>query len=137
MIQIAKAEGKAPIYRLDIQDIIRDFNGKPHQMIKMVISGENFPIRNVPIFVRIRSGKIVENSWLVELSANSNQIIAYFPIDVTQRGNVEFGYGDEILGIFNTPKWAEFKMLDNKMIDSDVVKVDKKWIDNEIMIKKD
>jgi hypothetical protein len=137
MIQIAKAEGKAPIYRLDIQDIISELNGKPHQMIKMVISGDNFPIRNVPLFVRIRSGKIVENSWSVELSANSDKIIAYFPIDVVQRGNVEFGYGDEILGIFNTPKWAEFKMLDANLIDKDVVVINKKWIDSEIRRKKD
>jgi len=129
MIQIAKALGKAPKYKLEIHDVITDFNGSPHRIIKMVISGNKFPIRNAPIFVRIRNeGKIVEESWLIEMSANSDQIIGFFSVDFTQNGNVEFGIGDEIFGVFKNPKWKSFKKLDDNQIEKDVQIVNKKWL---------
>lgn len=132
MTQIAIVAGKAPKYRLEIQDTIRDFNERPHRMIKMVVSGENFPIRDAPLFVRIRNGNKTEDSWLVELSEDADQIIACFPLDIILRGNVEFGYADEVFGIFKNPKWENFHMLDSKLIDNDVVVVNKKWIKKEL-----
>lgn len=132
MIQIAKAKGRAPIYKLDIQDIISVFNGSPHRMIKMIISGENFPIRNAPIFVRVRNGKKLEDSLMVELSANANKIIASFPVDFTRGGDVEFGYGDEIFGVFKNSKWESLKMLNTRLIDKEVIVVNKKWIKKEL-----
>ncbi len=132
MIQIAKALGRPPAYKLEIQDVISNFNGAPHRMIKMVISGNNFPIRNAPIFVRIRNGKKTEESWLVELSVNNNQIIACFPVDFIKRGNVEFGFGAELFGVFKNPQWRSLEMLNSKLVDKDVEVVNQKWLKKEM-----
>ncbi|MBK8924118.1 MAG: hypothetical protein IPM81_21960 [Saprospirales bacterium] len=56
MTLLATANGKAPKYKLEALETILDFNEEPHRMVKMVISGsgDQFPIRDAPIFVRIR-----------------------------------------------------------------------------------
>lgn len=136
MIQIAKALGKAPKYTLNIKDVISDFNGKPHRMIKMIIKGDNFPIRNAAVFVRIRNGRIIQNSWLIELSANADSITSCFPIDMSYSGDVEFGYADEIFGVFKNPKWKALKKLEPKLMDKDVVEINKKWIEKAMAKKK-
>lgn len=128
MTRIGKTTGKAPAYELHVEDIIRDFNHKPHRMIKMVITGENFPIRNATLFVRIVDEGRREESWLTELSASHQEIIALFPVDVNKRGSVEFGYGNEVLGVFKNPGWKNVKALDSTLIEKEVITVDKKWL---------
>lgn len=128
MTQIGKTKGKAPSYELHVQDIIRDFNHKPHRMIKMVITGEQFPIRNAPLFVRMVDEGSREESWLTELSESGQEIIAFFPVDFNKKGAVEFGYGNEVLGVFRNPGWKNFKALDATLIEKEVITVDRKWL---------
>lgn len=128
MTQIGKTKGQAPAYELHVQDIIRDFNHKPHRMVKMVITGEQFPIRNAPLFVRIVDEGRTEESWLTELAESRQQIIAFFPVDFNKKGAVEFGYGNEVLGVFRNPGWKNFKALDASLIEKEVITVDKKWL---------
>jgi hypothetical protein len=128
MTQIGKTKGKAPDYILQVKDIIRDLNHKPHRMIKMVIKGEQFPIRDAPLFVRIVDESSREESWLTELSASRQEIIAFFAVDINKKGAVEFGYGNEVLGVFKNPGWKNVKTLDATLIEKEVITVDKKWL---------
>lgn len=128
MTQIGKTKGKAPDYTLHVQDIIKDFNNKPHRMVKMVITGEQFPIRDAPLFVRIVDEGSREESWLTELAASRQEIIAFFPVDIDKKGVIEFGYGNEVLGVFRNPGWKNFKALDATLIEKEVITVDRKWL---------
>ena len=131
MTLLATANGKAPKYKLEALETILDFNEEPHRMVKMVISGsgDQFPIRDAPIFVRIRDHGETTYSWLVELSADSTQIIAFFPVDFKKTGQREFGYGDQIWAVFQKPRWQSFQPLDTKRIDKGVITVNQAWLD--------
>lgn len=45
MINIASAKGFAPTYKLEVADTIVDFNGSPHRMIKMRITGSSIVLK--------------------------------------------------------------------------------------------
>ena len=81
-----------------------------------------------PLFVRIVDEGNSEESWLTELSASRQEIIAFFPVDIHKKGAVEFGYGNEVLGVFRDPGWKKIKTLDAMLIEKEVVTVDKKWL---------
>jgi len=131
MTQIANAEGAPPRYLLTVTDVIRDFNGSPHRMIKFEISGDHFPVRSVQTFVRIRNREHIQSAFFVHTPADEQHIIAFFPIDFNASGNVEFGYGNEVMAIFTNIAWNRIQRLDDSLVDADVITITEAWLSRE------
>lgn len=136
MTPIAVATGQAPKYSLEIGDIIKDFNGRPHRMIKMKVTGPNFPHRAVPPFVRIVNGLQKEESWFTEVANDNRSITGHFPIDASLAGDVEVGYANEVMVVFKRIKWDKHLPLDVQRIEREVVTVNKEWLKKKTAEKK-
>lgn len=127
MKNIATALGKAPKYQLDIADTIIDFNGTPHRMIKMRITGSRFEYKDTGMFVRTRNGQKTEECWMANLAEHEQALYGYFPIDFMP-GDVEFGYGGEVIAVFKRAKWDKLIKLNDELIDKGVTTVTHQWL---------
>ncbi len=127
MKNIASALGKAPRYQLDIADTIIDLNGAPHRMIKMRITGARFEYKDTGMFVRTRNGKQTEECWMANLAEHEQALYGYFPIDFMP-GDVEFGYGGEVIAVFKRAKWDKLIKLNDELIDKGVTTVTHQWL---------
>lgn len=73
--------------------------------IKIVIIQGKFPIRSMPEFVRVNTGSSTIEAFQVNVSGNQKEMTGYFTTDafstITGNSNIEFGYGEDIIGIFS------------------------------------
>lgn len=127
MINIASAKGFAPTYKLEVADTIVDFNGTPHRMIKMRITGAKFEYMDTGMFVRTRNGLNTEDSFMANIAENDQAVHAFFPLDF-MHGDVEFGYGGVIIGVFKRAKWERIPRLKDELIDKGVTAVTQQWL---------
>jgi len=127
MINIASAKGFAPTYKLEVADTIVDFNGAPHRMIKMRITGSRFEYKDTGMFVRTRNGKQTEECFMANIAENDQAVHGYFPVDFMP-GDVEFGYGGEVIAVFKRAKWDRLKRLKDELIESGVTTVTHQWL---------
>ena len=105
------------------REVIREVNGRPHVLVRVEVQGAYFPHRAVPAFVRVTGpeGRSMD-SWFTEISEDNRRLLAYFPLDLPQRGRVEYGYAGQVLGAaaieFETDKALK---LDRARVPQDAV----------------
>jgi hypothetical protein len=121
---------KLPEYKAHVKEVVKVLNDQPHLLVRIEVSGENFPHRAPHPFIRIKVGaEEYFNDLFTEVSPDGQNLLGYLPVNIPKRGIIEFGYGAEIWG--NVP--AEFHAesvtsLDRKRLPKDIVIVDDEFL---------
>jgi hypothetical protein len=90
---------KLPEYKVQMKEIVKVLNDKPHLLVRVEVSGEYFPHRDAPAFIRLKvRDEEYLNDLFTEVSPDNQKLSGYFPVNLPARGIIEFGYGTEIWG---------------------------------------
>ncbi len=111
-----------PELPFEAREVVREIDKRPHLLVRIEISGGYFPHRALEPFIRIISGKKVEESWFADVTEDNRGLAGYFATDLPRQGTLEFGYGSEVLGRLKL-KFASNKVarLDRKRLPQDLV----------------
>jgi hypothetical protein len=81
------------------EEVVREIDGRPHLLVRVSIRGGFFPQRALVPFVRLVDGdKPSVRAWFTEIRDDSNELLGYFPTDMTGGGVLECGYGQDVVG---------------------------------------
>jgi hypothetical protein len=81
------------------EEVVREIDDRPHLLVRVSIRGGYFPQRALVPFVRlVEADKPSVRAWFTEIRADSNELLGYFPTDITGGGVLEYGYGQDVLG---------------------------------------
>jgi hypothetical protein len=81
------------------EEVVREIDDRPHLLIRVSIRGGYFPQRALVPFVRLVEGDTPSvRAWFTEIRDDSNELLGYFPTDITGGGVLECGYGQEVVG---------------------------------------
>ncbi|TAL70151.1 MAG: hypothetical protein EPN82_05930 [Bacteroidetes bacterium] len=121
---------KLPGYKAIAKEVVKEFNDRPHLLVRIEINGEYFPHRAPHPFIRIKVGKEKYfKDLFTEVSSNNQKLLGYLSVHIPKNGIIEFGYGAEIWGTvpieFSDKSVAR---LDKKRLPKDIVIVDDKFL---------
>lgn len=120
-----------PKYVVDSKEVIKIIDDKPHLLLRIKISGTNFPHRAKEPVVRIMYSKEkFAVSWFAKVSDDNKSLNAYFPVDTDISEWIEYGYGNVIHCKINE-KFDPNKIyrLDREKMIDDTVIVTRKHLD--------
>ena len=109
-------------FGLRAAEVIREFIEKPQMLLRISIVGPWFPHRDSAPFVRIVGGRKVVKSLMAEVSPDQTELRGYFPTDVRIAGQIEFGYGSQVLGRIPVRR-LQAARLDMRRVDRKVHRV--------------
>jgi hypothetical protein len=75
------------------REVVRDFEERPHLVVRLELSGVYFAPRAQVPFIRV--GKV--QSRLVLLDPDGQHARGYFDQPLPDRGQIVFGYGDQVV----------------------------------------
>jgi hypothetical protein len=121
---------KSAEYKAIAREVVKEFNDRPHLLVRIEVSGEYFPHRAPHPFIRIKAGpKKYFGDLFATVSPDNRKLIGYLPVHIPKSGFIEFGYGSEIWGavpiVFNA---KSVERLDRKRLPKDIVIVDGKFM---------
>lgn len=91
--------GRLQPVELRAQEVVKELDDRPHLLVRIEITGPDFPHRAAEPFVRILGGeRAVAQSWFADISEDGRRLLAYFPTDVPPGRVIEFGYGRDVMG---------------------------------------
>ncbi len=106
---------------IELREVVRDLDGRPHVLIRVRLSGWHFPERAPEPFLVI--GKIV--SRFVLIGPEGTIADAYFNVRLPAAKGVSFGYGHVISWDFDV------KVDPTKIIPLDRKRLPKRFVDLE------
>jgi len=81
--------------QIDAQEVLREVGNLPHLLLRIGVRGGSFPQRALHPFARVvNEGKAIE-AHIVEIDADETGLRAYFPTNISLRGTLTAGYGNE------------------------------------------
>lgn len=121
---------KIPKFSWSAKEVIKEIDKKPHLLIRIEISGSHFPHRALEPFMKIRVNKEeIMSSWFTDVSRDNSKLIGYFPIDLPSKGVIEFGYGNQVMGIVDEKiDFDVISHLDREQLPEKVVAVSVKYL---------
>jgi hypothetical protein len=118
---------KLPEYKAVAREVVRELDDLPHLLVRIEVSGEYFPHRAAHPFVMIKVGEEQYfKDMFTEVSADNQKLIGYLPINIPSKGDIVFGYGDEIWG-----------SVPSKFDTESVIRLDREKLPKRIMIVDD
>ena len=126
-------------FNILISRVVNAYDGDYFQMINIKISiiKGKFPIRSLPEYVRVTDGINSVLCFMAHLSGNQKEINASFTTDAfdgfSGSVNIEFGYGGEITGIFESFDINNNIIpLDSIFSGANISNADNAWLQNHI-----
>lgn len=121
---------KLPEYKAQAREVIKVLNDRPHLVVRVEVSGENFPHRAPHPFMRLRTD---DDNFLddlfTEVAPDNSALIGYLPVTIPDGGVIEFGYGAEIWGTVSLGHTTRpMTRLERKRLPKDVVIVDDEFL---------
>ena len=107
------------------REVVVEMKEYPQLMVEVKITGSYFPHRGAEPFVRIilsdDDKKMLPSSW-TDVADDNLALLGYFPVALPERGEVEFGYGDRVMGRVPLPfELNKVKVLDRRKLPDDIV----------------
>ena len=117
-------------YKAVAKEVVRELNGRPHLVVRIEVSGDHFPDRDAQPFVIIRVGRQKYfKDLFTEVSPDNSGLVGYFPVHIPPKGEIAFGYGDEIWGFVEGGLTAEqVTRLDRKKLPKEIVIADEEFV---------
>ncbi len=79
--------------KFNARQVLRDFDDKPHLLLRLKLEGTRFPQRALLPFV-IANGELL--AYHTEIAEDELSVRAYFDRPIPEGSRIEFGYGKQI-----------------------------------------
>lgn len=121
---------KVPEYTVLAREVVKVLDDLPHLVVRMEVSGGNFPHRAPHPFVMIKVGEEEYfKDLFTEVSPDNQKLLGYLPVNVPSKGVIVFGYGNEIWGtVPGQFDRASVTRLDRKRLQKNIVVVDEDFL---------
>lgn len=124
-------------FTIGIVQVINTFNNELFKMINInvrIINGK-FPIRALEEYVSVTDGNTRVSCFMANISGNQKEINASFTTNAftifSGNVNIEFGYGNEIMGVFeNFDIHNNILPLNPIFADVNAPNADNAWLQN-------